>query len=356
MRRTLGLLVIVLPAAWAGCASAPSGAASALPQPPALASSAAGALPQPLALASPAAGALPQPPALASRWAPPPAVSLERPTGGDYRLAPKDQITIHVHGQDDLTRTARISEAGTVALPLLGEGQAVAGLTLAEAEAKIAASLKGRYLVNPGVTLTVVEFAGRQVAVMGAVQQPGSYALKGNATTVLVALAEARGLRENADRVAYVARARPRAGEPQPVVVDLEALLRTGDVRYNVVVEGGDTVFVPEANMYYVAGEVEKRGAYLLRRGTTVSKALAEAGGVTKVAATQEIKIVRTLPSGEKREITGIDLKAVMSGDASQDPPLEPHDMVMVPASGAKVAAHGILDFFRGVLSLGIGP
>lgn len=328
----LGLLLAV-----PGCASTrPSGGAALAPQ----------------------LGGAPERPAdPSSRWAPPPAISLEPPPEGDYRLAPKDQVVVQVHGHDDLTRTVRISEGGTVPLPLLGDVKVpVAGLTLAEAEAKIKAGLKGRYLVNPRVTVSVVEFAGRKVAVMGAVQQPGAYALKGNATTVLVALAEARGVRENADRVAYVVRARPRVGEPQPVVVDLGALLRTGDGRYNVALEGGDAVFVPEASVYYVAGEVEKRGAYPLRRGMTVSKALAEAGGVTKRAATGEIKIVRTLPSGERREITGIDLEAVMSGDQSQDPPLETHDVVMVPASGAKVVAHGVLDFFRGILSLGITP
>jgi polysaccharide export outer membrane protein len=292
----------------------------------------------------------------AAQWAAPPAVSLERPLEGDYRLAPKDQITIQIHGHDDLTRTARISEGGTVSLPLLREPLELANLTLSEAEAKVVASLKGRYLVNPRATITVGEYAGRQVSVMGAVQQPGAYALRGNASTLLVALAEARGLRENADRVAYVARARPRSGEPQPVIVDLDTLLRHGDVRYNVVVEAGDTVFVPEANVYYVSGEVEKRGAYTLRRGTTLSKALTEAGGPTKLAATGEIKIVRMLAGGDKREITGIDLKAVMSGDVGQDPPLEPHDMVVVPASGAKVAAYGVLDFLRGVISLGVAP
>ena len=289
----------------------------------------------------------------AQRWTVPlpPAVSLQRPGDGDYRLAPRDHIAIQVLSQDDLTRTVRVSEVGSVTLPLLGE-LPVAGLAVEEVETKIAAGLRGRYLTNPRVTVRVTEYAGRKVAVMGAVGQPAAYALKSNSATVLEALAEAKGVRDNADRVAYVMRERPRQGEPQPVSVDLDALLRTGDVRHNVVVEGGDTVFVPEANVYYVAGEVEKRGAYPLRRDTTVSKALAEAGGVTKLAAKDEIKIVRTLPTGQKEEITGLSLSAAMAGDRSQDLPLRPQDVVVVPTSEAKAAAYTVLDIIKGLIFL----
>jgi polysaccharide biosynthesis/export protein len=287
-----------------------------------------------------------------SRWAvpPPPAISREPAAAqGDYRLAPKDRLRIQVHGQNELTRELRVSEAGTVTVPLLGELQ-VAGLSAAETEGRIAAGLKGRYLVNPRVSVSILEYAGRQVQVMGAVRQPGAYPLRTNATTVLAALADAHGVHENADRVAYVMRGQPRAGEPQPVVVDLDALLRQGDNRYNVTVEAGDTLFVPQSNVYYVAGEVEKRGAFQLRRGTTVAKALTEAGGVTKRAATGSIKVIRTLPNGEKTEIGDLDLTGVLAGDPKQDVALEPQDIVVVPESGAKTAAYGFLNLLKTVL------
>jgi polysaccharide biosynthesis/export protein len=296
----------------------------------------------------------------APRWnvTPPPAVSLETPGKGgaeDYRIAPKDQINVTILGQDDLTRTVRVSESGTITLPLLGEMK-VAGLTATELEQKIVGGLKGKYLVNPRANVTIAEFQGRQVSVMGAVNQPGAYAIRSNYTTMLLALSEAKGVKENADNVAYVMRAKPRNGEAQPLPVDLDALLRSGSTQHNVVLEPGDSVFVPETNVYYVAGEVEKRGAYPLRRDTTLSKALTEAGGVTKRAALEEIKIVRTLPTGEKKEMSGIDLKAVMAGDRSQDVALRAQDVVVVPASGAKVAAYGVLDFLKGLFSIGITP
>jgi polysaccharide export outer membrane protein len=288
---------------------------------------------------------------------PPPAVSREvaaPATEHDYKLAPKDQLTVTVHGQDDLTRTVRVSQTGTITLPLLGEVKA-AGQTVKALEDTIESGLRGRYLKQPKVNVAVAEYQGRQVSVLGAVNQPGAYGLKTNATTVLAALSDARGVKDTADRVAYVVRATPRAGEPQPLPVDLEGLLRSGDTRQNVVLEGGDTVFIPEANQYYVAGEVEKRGAYTLRRGTTVSKALTEAGGVTK-RASGEVKLIRTLPTGEKREMPPIDLAAAMQGDRTQDVELQAQDVVVVPAHGAKVAAYGVLDFLKGLFSIGIMP
>jgi polysaccharide biosynthesis/export protein len=309
----------------AGCAAAPRGGAP------------------PAASAAPATTATALPPA--------PAVSLQPPSGSDedYRLAPKDQITVTVFGQKDMARTLRVSQSGTVTVPLLGEVTA-AGLSPAQLERKMEDGLRGRYLVNPRVTVAVTEYQGRQVAVIGAVNQPGAYPLKANHTTVLNALSEAKGVKDGADRIAYVLRARPRPGEPQPVLVDLDMLLRQAHPGYNVVVEPGDSVYVPEANTYYVAGEVEKRGAFVLRRETTLARALTEAGGVTKRAAAGEIKVIRTAPTGEKQELGTFDLAAVMGGDRRQDIPLQAQDVVVVPESGAKRAVYGFLDVLKSIL------
>jgi polysaccharide biosynthesis/export protein len=282
---------------------------------------------------------------------PAPAVSLVPPArdDGDYKLAPKDQINLTVHGQKDLTRTLRVSQSGTITVPLVGEVQA-AGLSTPELERRIEDRLRGGYLMNPRVSVMVSEFQGRQFMVMGAVQQPGAFPLKANHTTMMLALSEAKGVKESADRVAYVLRAHPRPGEPQPVMVDLDALLRQGHPGHNVVVEPGDSVYVPEANTYYVAGEVEKKGAFVLRRETTLARALTEAGGVTKRAATGEIRVIRTGPTGEKQEIGAFDLQAVMSGDRRQDIPLQAQDVVVVPESGAKRAAYALRDVIKSII------
>jgi polysaccharide export outer membrane protein len=346
MRYAVTLFLAGLAAA--GCATDPVLPTASPAAPPA----GAGTPGPPATAAGPAAGRMPAPP-----MALPPSVSLApaATVEGDYKIAPKDQVVVTVYGQDDMTRTLRVSQSGTITLPLLGEVQA-AGLSPAELEQKVEGGLRGKYLVNPRVTVSIAEFQGRQFAVMGAVNQPGSFPLKTNSTTVMLALSEAKGVKDNADRIAYILRARPRTDEPQPLSVDLEALLRQGHPAQNVAVEAGDSVYVPEANTYYVAGEVEKRGAFVLRRDTTLSKALTEAGGATKRASSGEVKIVRTQPGGERQEIGPYDIRQVMAGDKSQDVALQAHDVVVVPQSGAKTAAYGVLDFLKGLFSVGISP
>jgi polysaccharide export outer membrane protein len=326
MRRSAGLLLVLALAA--GCAGAP-------PAP-----SGAGAAPRPAGPAGAPAG----------RLSPPPEVSRQPATStGDYRLAPGDRISLQVHGQPDLARVLSVSQAGTVTVPLVGE-VAVGGRSTAEVERVVADGLQGRYLQDPRVTVAVTEYRGRQVAVMGAVSAPGPYPLRTNATTLLAALSQAGGVREGADRLAYLVRARPRAGEPQPLAVDLDALLRAGDARYNVIVEAGDALFVPEADTVYVAGEVTRPGALRLRRGATVATAVTEAGGVTRRAAGGDLRILRRTPAGAREQIGGLDLEAALAGDPRHDLALAPQDVVVVPVSGAKAAAYGFLDVLKSIL------
>jgi polysaccharide export outer membrane protein len=334
-------LVIVMAGAW-GCATAP--VATSPPEASATRAAKPAARP-PMPVGIGAAGA----PLARSELLSQPAKSAEQ--SGDYRVASRDQLAVQVHGHDDLTRNVRVSQSGSITLPLIGE-IAVAGLTVREVEQKVEGELAPRYLKNPRVTVTVSEFLGRQFAVVGAVNQPGAYPIRTNQVTLLQAFSEARGLRENADRTAYLLRATPRPDEPQPLEVDLDAMFRTGQAG-GLLLDSGDMVYVPDANSYYVAGEVEKRGAYTLRRDTTISKALVEAGGVTK-RADSRITVVRVDSSGQRREITGLDVDAIMRGDPSQDLALQAQDIIVIPTSGAKAVGYGILDFLKGVFSIGI--
>src|SRR5688572_12543375 len=62
--------------------------------------------------------AAPPSPALLSE---PPRPGVGSPTAGDYRVAARDQLAVQVHGQDDISRTVRVSENGMITLPLVGE-------------------------------------------------------------------------------------------------------------------------------------------------------------------------------------------------------------------------------------------
>lgn len=90
----------------------------------------------------------------------------------EYRLSAGDRIRIAVFGEPDLSVTARIDGSGAISYPLLGE-LSVAGLTSDALERLIADRLRGPYLVDPRVTVSIEEY--REFFIMGQVNRPGSY-------------------------------------------------------------------------------------------------------------------------------------------------------------------------------------
>ena len=115
----------------------------------------------------------------------------------NYRLASGDVITIKVFGEDDLSREkVKLTDAGTVFYPVLGELQ-VLGKTVGELEKQITDGLRGRYLVNPRVAVSVDDY--RQFFVNGQVYNPGAYAYQPG-LTVAKAVAIAGGFKERASQ------------------------------------------------------------------------------------------------------------------------------------------------------------
>jgi polysaccharide biosynthesis/export protein VpsN len=131
-------------------------------------------------------------PGLSSAQAPKRDMSLS-----NYRLGSGDVITVEVLGEDDLKRDhIRLSDAATISYPILGEIR-LSGKTVSELEHIIREGLRGRYLVNPQVTVTINEY--RSFYINGQVQRPGGYPYVPG-LTVLKAVTIAGGLRERAAR------------------------------------------------------------------------------------------------------------------------------------------------------------
>ena len=89
-----------------------------------------------------------------------------------YILGPGDTIKIHVFQEPDLSLSARISNNGTVDYPLLGKIK-IEGMTLVEAEAVLDKKLRGDYLIDPQISVSIASY--RPFFVTGAVRSPGSY-------------------------------------------------------------------------------------------------------------------------------------------------------------------------------------
>jgi polysaccharide biosynthesis/export protein len=121
-----------------------------------------------------------------------------------YKIGPQDVLEISVFKVSELSKTAQVSETGTIGFPLVGELMA-AGRTPREVEKDLAARLGAKYLQNPQVTVYVKEFNSQRVTVEGAVKKPGVFPLQGS-MSLLQAVAFAQGLEGNSDSTVLVFR------------------------------------------------------------------------------------------------------------------------------------------------------
>ena len=142
-----------------------------------------------------------------------------------YKLNSGDVISIRVFGEDDLTREKiRLTDAGTVSFPILGEIPML-GRTVGEIETLITNRLKGRYLVNPRVSVSIDEY--RSFFVNGMVEKPGAYPFQPG-LNIRKAVSIAGGFKERAS-VNKIFIVRDKDVAHRPVKVDLNAQIDPGD-------------------------------------------------------------------------------------------------------------------------------
>ena len=193
-----------------------------------------------------------------------------------YRLAPSDKISIRVFNEDNLSLETTLGNSGIISYPLLGELK-IKGLTLNEVEELITRKLKGPYLLNPKVTVTMVEY--RSFFVNGEVARPGGYPYQPG-LTVRKAIALAGGLSENASK------------EKLSIIRETDKTKTPQKATFDTVVNPGDIVIVMEYQQVFVNGEVKKPGGYHFKPGLTLRKAIALAGGFTERASRDKIFVI----------------------------------------------------------------
>lgn len=103
----------------------------------------------------------------------------------EYLLVANDVVQVKVYQEDDLDAKVRVSKDGTVTLPLIGSVQ-IGGRTREQAASIIKGKLGEKYLVNPQVTVDIVEFSKRRFTVLGQVQRPGTYEFPGDESVNLL--------------------------------------------------------------------------------------------------------------------------------------------------------------------------
>jgi polysaccharide export outer membrane protein len=258
-------------------------------------------------------------------------------------IGPADLLAISVYGTPELTRTVRVSGEGLIRLPMLRERINAQGLMPAEVETRIAAALtQEQILVDPAVTVTIAEYHSRPISVIGAVKSPLTFQALGK-TTLLEALTRAQGLSEDAGPEILVTRT---AGVER---IPVKKLIDAADPVWNVTLEGGEEVRVPQAGRVFVAGNVKHPGAFRMDGAgdTTVLKAVALAEGLAPFA-TKDAYIFRPgIPGGggdgDGRTEIPVALSKIMER-AAPDVALAANDILFIPDNRARRTSLGVLE------------
>jgi len=259
--------------------------------------------------------------------------SAQQPTSAEYKIGAKDLLEISVLGVPEISKlVVRVSEEGRITLPLLGEIE-VGNLTKFEVEKKLTGLAGERIVLNPQVTVHILEYLSRRVSVVGAVGKPGPFELLGR-QTVLSVLSEAGGLTRDAGEEIIVIRQLP-AGDSQAIRIPIDDLFIKGEPKLNIALEPGDVINVPidKVVAVYVFGQVRNPGALQVKKSNipTLTQAIAQAGGFTDRASRKKVQIRRKDATGRELEIS-VNVRDILRGK-KKDIPLLENDTIYVPES-----------------------
>jgi polysaccharide export outer membrane protein len=323
----------------------------------------------------------------------------------DYVIGNGDLIDVEVFDVKELSREVRVSQTGSIGIPLVPVRLHVGGLTEVQTEQKITEVLEANGLVShPQVSVSVKERKSKPITVVGAVMHPMVYQAD-RPVTILEVLAEAGGIANDAGDTLIVTRPSqdppadsqdpPAIGpedptppttqkestqtgsapaesapgtdsasnmysapnEPPPlgntITINLNELMESGNATNNIILRAGDIVTVPHAGIAYILGAVNRPGGFVMandRSQMSSLKLLALSGGLTRTAKRDRAVIIRKDSQGQQHEIA-VDLKKVLER-TSEDVPLQPSDILYVPDSASKQALYRALEFG---LALGAG-
>ncbi|WP_293351436.1 MULTISPECIES: SLBB domain-containing protein [unclassified Microcoleus] len=330
-----------------------------------------------------------------------------------YTLGAGDRIQMDIFNVPEYSGPNgqhQVQADGSLSLPLIGS-LSVAGMTLQQASNAVKERY-GKYLKRPWVTLKLLAARPLQIAIAGEINRPGAYTISSAAgpggtseqigtqmPTISRALRLAGGITQSADVRQIKIRRPQRNAAEQIISVDLWELLQNGDLRADMTLRDGDTIFIPtvtslnrqEAPTLAVAnitgqstqpiniavvGEVTRPGTYTLAKELqsrlqenesgadsglfaaketdgggenvlqqTVTRAIKMAGGITPVADIRQIQVRRLTRAGTEQIINVNLWQLLEAGDVSQDLTLQQGDTVIVPKAenlnaleGAQVA------------------
>ncbi|WP_377478029.1 MAG: polysaccharide biosynthesis/export family protein [Microcoleus anatoxicus] len=329
-----------------------------------------------------------------------------------YVLGSGDRIALDIFGVPEFSKEYQVLVDGTLNLPII-RSVSIQGLTLQQA----ASAITKRYepFINvPVVTVTLMVARPLNIGIAGEITRPGSYKINPSREgggvkfpTLMEMLQLAKGVTSAGDMRAVQIR-RPRRGGPEQVItVNLQEFLDTGNLRQDVTIRDGDTIYIPTASALntqevrqrasanfsaditkpigvVIVGEVSRPGPYTISaadlRSTnqqtelsfvsieqqqgavvglpTITRALKIAGGITTEADIRRVQIRRQIRGGNEQTILVNLWDLLQKGDATQDVLLQEGDSVIIPTAAnvdlTEISQIGSSSFSPNAISINI--
>ena len=294
------------------------------------------------------------------------AVSSDYASSSSYLLGPGDRIEVTVYGFPEYTGPMSVLPDGTIVLPIVGKVNA-AGKTVGQLTQELSVILD-RVLVEPSVSITLDSLRPVVINVSGEVYRPGPVQLQETINvnqdaaaayappSISEALVEAGGVRRTADiRNVVVMRQLPD-GETVTTEVNLWNALWSASLPEEILLRDGDLVFVPRLSegefidnhllarsslapdtvRVRVVGEVTRPGEVAVPPNSSLSSAVASAGGPTDDAKLKEVVFIRMDDNTGEVTQEVVDLRNLVDTYQIQD-----GDVVVIP----KTSTGSVLDF-----------
>ncbi|MGB3262644.1 MAG: polysaccharide biosynthesis/export family protein [Microcoleus sp.] len=351
---------------------------------------------------------------------PPPGSSLPLGNSGaltqeaSYSLGSGDRIALDIFGVPEFSKEYQVLVDGTLNLPIIGS-VSIQGLTLQQA-ANVITKRYEPFINVPVVTVTLILARPLNIGIAGEVTRPGSYKINpvregtGGGVkfpTLMEMLQLAQGVTSAGDMRNVQIRRPRRGGIEQVITVNLQDFLDTGNLRQDVTIRDGDTIFVPTASSLntqevrqrasanfsaditkpigvVIVGEVNRPGPYTVfasdvrstnqqtelsfvsidqQQGAvvglpTITRALKIAGGITTEADIRRVQIRRQVRGGNEQTIMVNLWDLLQKGDSTQDILLQEGDSVIIPTASTvdltEVSQIGSTSFSPNAISINV--
>ena len=292
----------------------------------------------------------------------------------DYLLGAGDKIQIDVFRVPDYSGEYEVLSSGALTLPMVGQ-VVVSGRTIEQASALISQAYSQR-LRRPIVNVSLISPRPLRIGIAGEISHPGEYILQREGTqfpSLVGALEAAGGITQSADLRQLAISRTTENGARKTIVTNLWRFLETGDLRYNVALQDGDTVFIPTRQAFdssesiqlatasfaadenrplnvAVVGEVVRPGPYTVSGMSradetgrqseqnilpTVTSAIQVAGGIQSQANLRDVKVYRRTRDGSEQVIDVNLWRLLSEGRIAEDVALQEGDTIFIPQATA---------------------